>query len=240
MRRLTIGALTAGVMLAVAALAVAATTQTASVRLTPSTLPAVQRAGVEFVYRSLTGTTNADGVQPAIARVWVFLDKDLRFTTRGLDRCSPEELDGKTTAQARAACRQALVGDGSAVARVSNGAGGHLDFPAEITAFNSTPFQGKPTIDLHVVTDVLITDIGLTITRRDGAYGWRLRTIGGGAPQPIRRLRVNLERSFVVRGDRRNYISARCDDPRLIYRAVYTYASGAPKTVSGHQNCRRG
>ena len=239
MRRVTIAVLACGAVLGVAAVAIAATTQTTHVRAVPSLLPENQRAGVELRYRSLTGTTDADGVQPALERVTLYLDQDYKITTRGLDRCAPEEIADKNTAEARATCRRALIGEGSAVARVSNGAGGYLDIPAEITAFNSTPFQGKPTMDLHIVTDIITTDVGLTITRRAGVYGWRLRTIGGGNPQPIRSLRVNLERTFVAGGERRNYISARCDDPNLLFRAVYVYTEGAPKAVSGKAGCRQ-
>ena len=238
MRRLMIGVLAGGAMLAVAAMAVAATTQTASIRAVPSTLPEVQRAGIEFRYNAVTGTTDADGVPPPTARVTVFLDRDYKIATKGLDRCSPDELTGQSTEEARATCRKALVGSGSAVARVSDGAGGHLDIPAEITAYNGTLFQGKRVLGLHIVIGGATTEIGLSIVRRGGRYGWRLRTIGSGNPQPIRSLRLNLKRSYMAGGERRHYMSARCPDNSLIYRAVYVYTEGDPKTVSGRQRCQ--
>ena len=239
MRRFIIAALTGGAMLAFVAVAISATTQTASIRAVPSKLPAVKRAGVEFRYSAVTGTTNADGVQPSTARVTVFLDKDYKITTKGLARCDPDDVDGQSTEEARTTCRKALVGTGSAVARVSNGAGGYIDIPAEITAYNGTLFQGKRVLGLHVVIGGVSTEIGLSIVRRAGAYGWRLRTIGSGAPQPIRELKLNLKRSYLAGGERRHYMSARCPDGRLIYRAVYVYTEGDPKTISGRQRCQQ-
>jgi hypothetical protein len=227
--------LSAALIVCAAALAAGKTTQKIDASVAPSNLPDQQRAGVTLRLSETTGTTDPSGVQPPTASAKVFLDKDILITYQGLPNCTAAQTVGKSTEEARKNCRTSLVGTGSAVARTSNGAGGHIDLPAVVSVFNARS-NGRPIMVLHVVIGDFNTDVVLLIKHHAGAYGTELAT-GAGAAQPIRSISLTLHRAFTVHGERRNYISARCSHDKLLYKATFTYTEGPPLTATDSQNC---
>jgi hypothetical protein len=227
--------LSAALIVCAAALAAGKTTQKINASVAPSNLPDQQRAGVTLRLSETTGTTDPSGVQPPTASAKVFLDKDILITYQGLPNCTAAQTVGKSTEEARKNCRTSLVGTGSAVARTSNGAGGHVDLPAVVSVFNARD-NGRPIMVLHVVIGDFDTDVVLLIKHHAGAYGTELAT-PAGAPEPIRSISLTLHRTFTVRGDRRDYISARCSHDKLLYKATFTYTEGPPLTATDSQNC---
>jgi hypothetical protein len=227
--------LTATLLICAAAFAAGKTTQTIKASVTPSNLPDQQRAGATLRLSETTGTTDSSGVQPPTASAKVFLDKDVLVTYQGLPNCKAPQIIGKSTEEARSNCRTSFVGTGTAVARISNGVGGHVDIPAEVSAFNGR-FNGHPSLVLHVVIGESDTDVILLIKHHAGAYGTELATAPGD-PEPIRSISLKLQRAFTHNGDRRNYISARCSHDKLLYKATFTYTEGPPRTETDTQNC---
>ena len=227
--------LTAALLVATAALAAGTTTQTVSGSVTPSNLPDQNRAGVTLRLSETTGTTDPSGVQPPTASAKVFLDKDILITSNGLPKCKASQIVGKSTEEARHNCRTSMVGTGSAVARISNGIGGHVDIPAVVSVFNGRDNRG-PLMILHVVIGQSDTDVVLLIKHQAGAYGTKLST-PPGEPQPIRKISLTLHRTFTFHGERRDYISARCSHGKLLYKGSFTYTEGPPKTATDTQTC---
>ncbi len=236
-----------GAILAAASIALAAgtTTQTISGKVTPKRLPAAKRVGVSLKFSETTGTTDPSGAQPPTLEAKILFDKDVRLTTRGLAKCRYGQLDGKTTHEAKVICRDSKIGDGDAVARLSNGAGGHLDIPAVVTAFNGKPgsgglpSSGKPLMILHIVIGSNTTvDVPLIISRVRGAYGTMLSTIHGADAEPIHRLTLSLHRSFKVNGKRKNYVSARCSHGTLLYKGRFQYVGSRPLSATDSQRCK--
>ena len=126
-------AVTTSLVVAGAAFGAGTTTQVLQGGVTPSKLPSGKRVGVALRMSETTGTTAPDGVQPPTASATISVDKDIAITTKGLPQCKIGDISGKSMADAKAACGAAKVGTGTAVARVSNGAGGHIDLDAVIT-----------------------------------------------------------------------------------------------------------
>ena len=228
------------------ALAAGGTTQKISGKATPSKLPEHKRVGVSLKFSETTGTTDPSGVQPATREAKIFLDKDFSLTTKGLPKCRVDALIDKSTAEAKAACGDSQVGVGSAVARISNGAGGHIDIPAVVTAFNGKPgsavglpsLGGKPIMILHIVIGASgAVDVPLSITRVPGAYGTELATFPGADAQPIRNLTLTLHRSFTAHGKHKDYVSARCSHGQLLYKGRFAYVGSPSLTATSSQHC---
>ena len=222
---------------AAAALAAGKTTLTIDGRATPSNLPAQHRSGVTLQLKETTDTTDPSGVPPQTASADISLDRDFRITANGLARCHPDQIVGKSTAEARSNCKSSMVGTGSAVARVSNGSGGHVDIPAVVSAFNGVPRNGRPIIVLHTDLGGSSVDVVLLVKQTSGAYGTELVTPPGPS-EPIRTFTLNLHRVFKVHGNRRNYVSAMCSDSKLLYKARFTYTEGPPRSDTDTQNCQ--
>jgi hypothetical protein len=238
MRRHLVATLGLGAALLVSAAALAAgtTTQTLSGTAIPSNLPAQNRVGVALQLKETTDTGDPSGVAPSTTAVAIFLDRDFRITTNGLPRCRPPQIVDKSTAEARSNCRSSMVGTGSAVVRVSNGAGGHVDLPAVVSAFNGVPRNGRPVVVLHTVIGSGSADIVLVVKQTSGAYGTVLST-PPGPPQPIHSFTLNVHRAYTAHGDRRNYISARCSHSSLLYKGTFTYTEGPSRTARDSQTC---
>ena len=226
------------------ALAAGRTTQEISGKATPSKLPSDKRVGVSLKISETTGTTDPSGVQPPTRDATVLLDRDFRLTTKGLAQCRLGQLPGKSTAEAIKACGDAKVGTGSAVARISNGSGGHTDIPAVVTAFNGKPGSGglpsrggRPIVILHIVIGANTVEVALSIERVAGTYGTKLATFPGGTSEPIRNLTLTLDRSFKAQGERQHYVSARCSHRELRYKGRFTYVGSPALTARDSQRC---
>lgn len=237
-RHLVSAVLLASLVIAVAAaLAAGKTTLTLTGKARPSILPDSHRAGVTLQLKVATDTTDPSGVPPQTVKADLSLDRDFKITTRGLPRCRPGQIVDKSTAEARSNCKSSMVGTGSAVARVSNGAGGHVDIPAVVSAFNGVPRNGTPIIVLHTVLGQSSVEIVLLVKSASGAYGTELSTPPGPA-EPIHSFTVNLHRAFKFHGKRRSFVSAMCPDNNLLYKARFTYDSGPPRTDTDTQSCQ--
>jgi hypothetical protein len=221
-----------------AALAAGKTTLTLDGKARPSNLPAGHRAGVTLHLKETTDTSDPSGVPPQTTKAEISLDRDFKVTSRGLPRCHPNQITGKSTAEARSNCKSSMVGTGSAVARLSNGAGGHVDLPAVVSAFNGVPRNGTPLIVLHtVLPGGSSVDIVLLVENGSGAYGTVLST-PPGPKEPIHSFTLNLHRAFKFHGHPRSYVSAMCSDGKLLYKARFSYDSGPPRTDTDTQSCQ--
>jgi hypothetical protein len=147
-------------------------------------------------------------------------DNDIKVYTRGLPQCRTS-LEGKTTADAIAACPNAVVGHGTATSRVGSGSGTFIPVnDVVLTLFNGKPdAAGHPRLLIHSRTD----SQGLTFVLRGvikpstfGAdYGKSLNiaipelAAGNGA---LIRFVAKVKRTFHKNGHTYHLVSARCHD----------------------------
>jgi hypothetical protein len=96
-----------------------------------------------------TAETPPTPVGQTAETTYVDFDKDFKISPGKLGRCTQAQLNGTTTAQAKANCRNAVVGTGSARSCSAFGGCGALAFDLEVTAFNGAPEGGNPVIYLH-------------------------------------------------------------------------------------------
>ena len=152
MRKHLIWVLALAAAIAVSGIAVAENTQTIKATATPNKLPKKGKPK-GLALNVITTTNDSDGDVDAADRAQVFFDDNLFFFTRGIPTCEKSQVEGKTTAQAKAACGPAQVGAGAATV----GIGGNPDAKAEavVTALNGKPQGTKPTILLHSFVESL-------------------------------------------------------------------------------------
>jgi hypothetical protein len=234
-------ALTAAVAaVAVGGIATAENSQTINAAVTPSKLPKTGPAkGVAI--NVVTTTNDTDGDVDAATRAQVFFDDDLSFFTRGVKTCTKSQVEGKTTAAAKAACGKAQVGAGSA----DVGIGGNPDAKATatVTAFNGKPQGGKPTILLHSFVQSLgqTTVLVGVLKNTSGDFGKVLDVDIDPLPfgTAITRFQTRVKKSFTFKGKRRNYVSAKCADNNrtLNYKGKFTFDAGYSKTATDTQKC---
>jgi len=170
-----LGATALAVAVGVSSIAFAATrsvNQTATGNISPVKLPKKTFKNTKLDYLTTTkdsaDSSNcvspnppADGscrVPPTADHAYLDFDNDIRFKPASVGKCQQNNdgtttIDGLTTNQARTKCKSALVGVGSAVARLGavGGPTASAPVPARVSAFNGTPNgSGNPTFILYV------------------------------------------------------------------------------------------
>jgi hypothetical protein len=118
----------------------------------PRKQPKRKFRNVKIHIRTATADAADSSLVPPVAnRALIDFDNDLIFRPRSAARCPLSRIDGKSTADARSACRKALVGWGKAGLRLGNPGDPPLtsDIPVKVSAFNGQLSGGHPTVILH-------------------------------------------------------------------------------------------
>lgn len=222
------------ILLAVTALAQAETVRKGALqvaftgRLSPKPLPREGAAPISVAVGGQVSTTDGSS-PPQLRRITIEINRNGRLDHRGLPACELEQIQPSTSQGALAACRRALVGEGSFSADVKLPQ--QAPFPSEgkVLAFNGE-VDGRPVIFAHVFgTEPVPTSYTLTmdLRRAKGAYGTKLIidlpkvTSDWGF---VTGIQMTLKRSFSYRGERRSYLSASCPAPKGFPGAVFPLA----------------
>lgn len=143
--------------------------------------------------------------------------------------CHASQLEGTTSTQALAACRDALVGTGSYAAKASFPEQSTFPTQGAILAFNGLN-EGRPVILAHLYgTDPApgTSVITFYIQHPHGAYGTQLTD---NLPASLNhygyvtRISLDLHRNFTYRGAPRSYLSAACEAPPGFSVALFPFA----------------
>jgi hypothetical protein len=237
-RRLRFGCVAAAILcLALAALASAEIVQKGPVRLTfegkltPHTLPRQGTAPVKVSVGAKIAATNGQ-TPPQLRRIAIAINRNGHFEPKGLPVCPLREIQPATTANALAACRSSLVGEGHFAANVLFTQQAPFPSQGKVYAFNST-INGRPAILAHVYgTKPVPTSFTLPfeLKSQKGTFGTVLQAslpAVTGNSSYITGLSLTLGRSFSSHGKRRSYLSAGCPAPKGFPGATFPFAKAS-------------
>ena len=172
---------------------------------------------------------------------------------RGLAACPAGRLRASSTADALAACRPALVGEGRVGGVLVLPEQEPSEFGGRVVAFNGRMPDGSPAILAHLFAPrpaPIAFVLAFRIERGHGTFGTRLvATVPGQTRRTahITAFSLRLHRVFDVGGERRSYLSAGCPAPAGFTSATFPllragYAFVGEKTVSDTlvRTCRTG
>jgi hypothetical protein len=224
-------AMTAGAATAHAATAVV----TIDGQLTNKAKPKLDRKKFKPTVITVSTTTldaaDPNALPPKPTQAVITYDKkNVKFNSDAAPKCDPAQISGTTTEAAIAACGDAQVGTGLAVASLPFGVGGtRQDFPSTVTAFNRADTEG---ILLHARTGPPInTTTLLTATLARGyVLTVTVPPIAGG---------VGSSTQFETTVQADDYIQARCKDKKIDYLAEFTFSDAPPASATDVQPCKR-
>jgi DNA-binding beta-propeller fold protein YncE len=211
-------------------------------RLTPRALP---RHGVAPVGIAVDAEIAATGAAapPQLRQIAIAINRNGRFNTQGLPVCRLRDIQPSTTANALAACRGSLVGEGHFSANVKLPEQSPFPSAGKVLAFNGR-LHGKPAILAHIYgTQPAPTSTVLPFLINDsrGTYGTILEASlprATGDWGYVTGLKMTLRRRFDYRGKGRSYLSAGCPAPAGFSAAEFPLArtsfdfAGGPTLVS--------
>jgi hypothetical protein len=207
--------------------------------IAPTTLPRDRLAPIAIRVAGTVKTLSGSR-PPSLRRISIGINRGGRVDTRGLPVCRRSDVDPSSSAEALAACRSALVGEGSYLANTAFPE--QATFPARgrIVAFNSV-YRGHPAILAHVYgTDPVPTTriIFFRIRHERGTFG----TILTASLPPslnrygyLRQISLDLFRVFRYRGRAHSYLSAACAAPAGFPGAVFPFARAAMAFEDGRK-----
>jgi len=240
--------------LAVAGVAFATGNSTATFKFTPSNVPttAFQAGQINVhTHTTYTGTTQTDQAK-------LNFDNDFKVNTSATPKCNKANIQGQIDmAAAMAACKNALIGLGTATAQAGpntihacvlafngSGTGGHVLL---FTRANSAPpftiscanpgsnHNGNTTVLLDGVYSANPTSLGADFT---GGKQLLFSNITQNSPFPLTDFNVTVGVPKVANAG--NYVSARCHDSNHQWnlKTTFTYVSPAgTQVVNAAKTC---
>jgi hypothetical protein len=200
-------------------------------KLTPHSLPRTGTAPVKVSVGTQIAST--DGTDPPqLRQISIAINSNGHFEPEGLPVCPLRAIQPSTTADALAACRSSLVGEGHFSASVLFTQ--QAPFPSEgkIYAFNST-LHGRPAILAHVFgTEPVPTSFTLPfeLLPSKGTFGTVLRAslpqVTGNSSY-ITGLSLTLGRTFTSHSKKHSYLSAGCPAPKGFPGATFPFAKAS-------------
>ena len=218
-------------------------------KLTPRALPRHGAAPVGIAIETKIAAAG-DEAPPQLRKIAIAINRNGQFNTRGLPVCRMRDIQPSTTADALAACRGSLVGEGHFSANVKLPEQSPFPSAGKILAFNGR-LRGKPAIFAHIYGTQpapTSTVLPFLIEGAQGTYGTVLEASlpqATGSWGYVTGLKMTLRRSFSYRGKGRSYLSAGCPAPAGFPAAVFplartsfVFAGGPTLNSTLDQSCK--
>ncbi|HEX5929431.1 MAG TPA: hypothetical protein VFY48_08560 [Solirubrobacterales bacterium] len=170
---------------------------------------------------------------PALERVTPEFDRTIQVNAEGLPVCRRSQLTARSTAAAKRACADAIVGSGEGEVTVAFPEQAPFAATGPIALFNGG-VEGRTTLLLiHTYVNVpapTAVVVPVKMTRIDrGHYGIhvdaQIPRIAGGAGS-VTEFRISIDRRFTHRGQRQSYLTASCPTGRYYAAGVARFADG--------------
>jgi hypothetical protein len=198
----------------------------------PNALPKHENAPITTHGGGKISTTS--GELPPILDTFVLeFDRHGALDTTGLAVCTQAKLAATDVAAARAACKEAIVGEGFGSAVVKFPEQGPIKVGSPITLFNGPKKGGDDTIIAHAHLDFPAATtflVPIVIEKiHKGVYGYRVNVkipkIAGGYGHPISGS-AKVGKKWTFKGKKHSYINARCETGHFQVRGEFSFKEG--------------
>jgi len=206
-------------------------------QISPKQLPRTGGAPVGVQMGGKIKTTDK-AIPPKLERIILDINRNGKLQTRGLPRCPLGKLKSISSAGARKACREALIGNGNVTSRVALPGQGAFASNGPLLAFNGR-HKGRPAVFAQVATGAplpLTYVIIFEVKKKNGTFGNSL--VGTLPPIAseygyITAFNLFLRRQYSFRGQRLSYASAGCPAPKGFPGATFAFAKVSYEFADG-------
>lgn len=200
--------------------------------ISPFQLPRHEQVPIAAHIDAKIGTF--DGTHPpAVRTLDIDFDKSIEVHAKGLPVCDEEQLVARSSADARKACGDAIVGSGAGEVEVVFPEQKPLHATGPITLFNGGVHGAATLLMIHAYVSVpaptaVIATVKITPIDR-GHFGLhsvsRIPAIAGGAGA-VTRFKLKIDRKFTYRGRRQSYLTASCPTGTYYTEGDILFADG--------------
>jgi hypothetical protein len=184
--------------------------------ISPTKLPRHGKAPITA--RIIGEIDTRDGSHPpALQTLSAEIDKTIGIDAVGLPTCTGAQLEARSSAAAKRACGDAIVGSGRAEVEVAFPEQAPFSATGPVLLFNGGVHGGTTLVLLHAYVNVpapTAVVVKATVTRiHNGRFGLQLKArvpkIAGGAGSPTR-FDLKIGRKFTYKGQRKSFLVAGC------------------------------
>jgi hypothetical protein len=205
----------------------------------PQALPRTERAPiavrVDGTVRVLSGER-----PPALRHISIAINRGGVIDTRGLPTCHRSQIEPATSQQALEACRPALVGEGRYLGALALPEQERFPLQGRILAFNAV-IGGQRAILAHVYGGEPVPNSRIIVFHIHQAQGTFGTTLSAALPARLNRsgylkkISLNLRRTFVYRGQKHSYLSAACSAPAGFTSATFPFSKVSMTFADGRR-----
>lgn len=208
--------------------------------IAPTALPRTERAPiavrVDGTVRVLSGER-----PPALRHISIAINRGGVIDTRGLPTCRRSQIEPATSQQALDACGPALVGEGRYIGALALPEQDRFPLQGRVLAFNAV-VDGRRAILAHVYGADPVPNSRIIVFHIHQATGGTFGTILSAALPArlnrsgfLKKISLELRRTFVYRGQRRSYLSAACSAPAGFTSATFPFSKVSMTFADGRK-----
>jgi hypothetical protein len=200
--------------------------------ISPKALPKKEFAPISFHLSANVSTK--DGKHPPAAKTFTGdIDKNGLLNTKGLPVCKAGALEARPTAQAEAACKDSLIGKGTASAEVEFAEQAPFTATGPLRVFNGGTKGSKTLVLVHVYANVpaptaFITKVFVTKENK-GKFGYHIDStipvVAGGAGS-LTNFSITNKKIFTYKGKKQSYFNAKCPTGSLFGEGEVSFTNG--------------
>src|SRR4051812_12902808 len=217
--------------------------------IAPTALPRTDRAPIAV---RVDGTVRvlSEERPPALRHISIAINRGGVLDTHGLPTCQRAQLEPATSQQALEACRSALVGEGRYLGALALPEQNSFPLQGRVLAFNAV-VDGQRAILAHVYGGEPVPNSRIIVFHIRKSHGTFGTIFSAALPAYLNRngylkkISLNLRRTYVYRGRKHSYLSAACAAPAGFTSAVFpfsrvsmTFADGRKLASTLIRSCR--
>lgn len=178
----------------------------------------------------------------AFREAQVNIDKDVKINVKGYPVCKASQLQATSTAAAKKACGNTILGEGKADAEIAFPEQAPIKVPSPLLVFNGGEQGGKVTLLIHTYITVPVpAAIVTTVTIKRSGSGIKsvakIPQIVGGSGSVLD-FNFKLGKTYTYKGKKVGYFEAKCPDgvfkveaPKVLFKNETHEAGVAASTV---------
>lgn len=200
--------------------------------ISPSALPKHDPAPITARLEGEIGSVDGSH-PPALRSIDVDVEKTIGVDAVGLPACREGQIEARTSAAARSACRGAIIGSGVAEVEVAFPEQTPFSATGPVTLFNGGIHGSTTTVLVHAYVAVpaptaIVTKAAVTRIHK-GRFGLRIKAqiprIAGGSGS-VTNFRLKVGRKFAYRGREKSFLVATCPTGSWATQGDVLFADG--------------
>jgi hypothetical protein len=170
---------------------------------------------------------------PAVQTVDLDIDKTIGIDAVGIPVCKAEQIEARSTKDAKRACGDAIVGEGRGEVEVAFPEQAPFTSGGPVVLFNGGVHGGTTTVFVHAYVDVPAPTaivVKSTVTRiHRGRFGLHIHAqiprIAGGSGS-VTKFSLKVGRRFAYKGKQESFLTASCPTGKWVTQGNLVFADG--------------